>query len=53
MGWDFSLDDMHRLGIGDISIEDGTTWEPVFPVTGQQIYRIQLDALPDFQPQGG
>jgi hypothetical protein len=53
MGWDFSLDDMRRLGIRDISVEGGTTWEPVFPVTGQQIYRIHLDALPDFQPQGG
>ena len=53
MGWDFSLDDLGRLGIRDISIEGGTPWEPVFPVTGQQIYRIRLDALPDFQPQGG
>jgi len=53
MGWDFSLDDLRRLGVGDISIEGGTTWEPVFPVTGQQIYRIHLDALPDFQPQAG
>jgi hypothetical protein len=50
MGWDFSLEDMARLGIHDTSVAGNAAWEPVFPVTGQQIYRIQLDALPDFQP---
>jgi ATP-dependent protease ClpP protease subunit len=51
MGWDFSLDDMARLGVHDISIEGGAAWEPVFPVRGQRIYRIRLDELPDFRPQ--
>ena len=50
MGWDFSLEDLARLGIRDISVKGAAAWEPVFPVTGQQIYRIHLDALPDFQP---
>jgi hypothetical protein len=50
MGWDFSLDDLARLGIHDISVKGAAAWESVFPVTGQQIYRIHLDALPDFQP---
>jgi hypothetical protein len=53
MGWDFSLEDLARLGIRDVSIKGGELWQPVFPVTGQQIYRIDLDALPDFWPQGG
>lgn len=51
MGWDFSLDDMARLGIRDISIKDGEAWEPVFPVPGRRIYRIHLAELPDFQPR--
>lgn len=50
MGWDFSLEDMARLGIHDITVRDGAQWQPVFPVRGQKIYRIRLDALADFQP---
>jgi hypothetical protein len=50
MGWDFSLDDMARLGVHDISIKGGAKWEPVFPFRGQKIYRVRLDELPDFQP---
>lgn len=51
MGWDFSLEDMARLGIRDITIKGGQAWEPVFPVRGRKIYRIRLDALPGFQPR--
>ena len=51
MGWDFSLDDLARLGVRDISIKGGEAWEPVFPVRGRKIYRIKLDELPDFQPR--
>jgi hypothetical protein len=50
MGWDFSLEDLARLGIRDISIQGGADWQPVFPVRGQKIYRIHLDELPDFRP---
>ncbi|HKQ12669.1 MAG TPA: hypothetical protein VJT80_04505 [Steroidobacteraceae bacterium] len=51
LGWDFSLEDMARLGIHDISIKGGETWQPAFPVRGQKIYRIHLDELPEFQPR--
>ena len=51
LGWDFSLDDMARLGIRDIAVKGGETWQPVFPVRGRKIYRIHLDELPDFQPR--
>jgi hypothetical protein len=51
MGWDFSLEDMARLGIRDIGVKGGETWQPVFPVPGRKIYRIHLDELPDFQPR--
>jgi hypothetical protein len=50
MGWDFSIEDLQRLGIRAIEVKDGAAWEPVFPVRGQQIYRIRLDRLPDFHP---
>jgi hypothetical protein len=52
-GWDFSLEDMARLGIGDINIEGGAAWDPHFPVPGQRIYRIRLDALPNFSAASG
>lgn len=51
MGWDFSLEDMARLGIRHIAIKGGAAWEPEFPVRGQKIYRIRLDDLPGFQPR--
>jgi hypothetical protein len=51
MGWDFSLEDLARLGVRDVSVKGGGAWEPLFPVPGQKIYRIRLDALPDFQPR--
>jgi hypothetical protein len=51
MGWDFSLEDLARLGIRDVEVKGGEPWEPVFPMQGQMIYRIHLDELPDFQPR--
>lgn len=53
MGWDFSLEDMARLGIGEIHVKDGEAWEPVFPVRGRRIFRIRLDDLADFQSRLG
>lgn len=50
MGWDFSIEDLARLGIRDIQVKGDGAWDPVFPVTGQQIYRIRLDALSGFHP---
>jgi hypothetical protein len=50
MGWDFSLEDMARLGIRDVIVKDGAAWEPVCPLRGQKIYRIHLDELPQFHP---
>jgi hypothetical protein len=51
MGWDFSLEDMARLGIRSVMIKGGESWEPVCPVRGQRIYRIRLDELSDFRPK--
>jgi hypothetical protein len=51
MGWDFSIEDMARLGIRQIEVKGGEAWAPVFPVPGRTIYRIHLDELPDFQPR--
>ena len=51
VGWDFSLEDMTRLGIRDISVKGGGAWEPQFPLPGQKVYRMRLDELPDFQPR--
>jgi hypothetical protein len=50
-GWDFSLEDMGRLGIREIRIKDGAAWEPRCPIEGQQIYRIRLDELTNFAPR--
>jgi hypothetical protein len=50
MGWDFSIEDLARLGIHDIRVKGDAAWDPVCPVTGQQLYRIHLEALPGFQP---
>ena len=50
LGWDYSIEDLRRLGISHIAIKDGAAWEPVFPVRGQKIYRIRLDELPEFHP---
>lgn len=51
LGWDFSLEDMGRLGIRDVRVKDGAAWEPRCPIDGQQIYRIHLDELTDFEPR--
>jgi len=49
-GWDYSLEDLARLGVRQIRVRDGGQWAPVFPLRGGKIYRIRLDSLSDFVP---
>jgi hypothetical protein len=46
MGWDYSLQDLAKLGVGNIRVKDDAAWEPLFPIRSGQIYRIELDRLP-------
>lgn len=50
MGWDYSLEDLAKLGVRQIHVRDGGQWDPVFPVRGGRIYRIRLDSLSKFVP---
>jgi hypothetical protein len=49
-GWDYSLEDLARLGVRRIRVRDGGQWVPVFPLRGGNIYRIRLDSLSEFVP---
>lgn len=51
VGWDYSLDDLQRLGVGNVAVKGQVEWQPVCPLPGQAIYRIRLDALPGFVPR--
>jgi len=50
MGWDFSLEDLAKLGVRQIRVRDGGQWDPVFPIRERRIYRIRLDSLRRFDP---
>jgi hypothetical protein len=50
-GWDYSLADLARLGIRGVRIRGDDRWDPPFSWKGQPVFRIRLDALPDFQPR--
>jgi len=49
-GWDYSLEDLARLGVRQIRVRDGGQWGPVFPLRGGRIFRIRLDSLSEFVP---
>jgi hypothetical protein len=49
-GWDYSLEDLARLGVRQIRVRDGGQWVPVFPLRGGKIFRIRLDSLSEFVP---
>lgn len=49
LGWDFSLDDLEKLGVCGIQIRRDAEWEPRSPLTGGRIFRIELKALPAFE----
>lgn len=51
IGWDYSLEDLERLGVHDIEIKGDESWAPVCPIVGQRIYRLRLDDLPAFRPR--
>jgi hypothetical protein len=51
IGWDYSLEDLERLGVHAIEIKGDEPWAPACPIVGQQIYRIRLDDLPAFRPR--
>lgn len=50
VGWDFSLEDLAKLGVDAVEVEGGATWNPDAPVPGARVYRITLAQLPDFRP---
>ncbi len=41
MGWDYSIEDMERLGINNIEVRNGP-WRPVSPSPDFSICRVQL-----------
>lgn len=43
LGWYYSIDDLERLGIKNIHIQQGE-WRPESPATNQTICRVELDA---------
>jgi ATP-dependent protease ClpP protease subunit len=49
-GWDYSLDDLATLGVHNVQPADGE-WQPQFPLSKGQVFRIDLSKLPDFEPQ--
>ena len=46
-GWDYSLEDLARLGVRGVQVR-GDQWTPQWPIAGQRILRIHLDDLPGF-----
>lgn len=49
-GWDYSLEDLARLGVHDVFVLDGRAWRPRRSVSTGAIFRLRLDRLPDFEP---
>lgn len=49
-GWDYSLEDLARLGVHDVIVEGERAWEPLRTTTAGRIYRLQLDRLEGFEP---
>jgi hypothetical protein len=50
-GWDYSLEDLAKLGVRQIQVRDGGQWAPVCPLRNGRIYRIRLDRLSKFVPR--
>jgi hypothetical protein len=53
VGWDYSIEDLARLGLREIEVENGREWEPGPAPQGKRIFRLRLADHPDFagQPQ--
>lgn len=50
-GWDYSLEDLAKLGIRQVHVRDGGQWAPECPIRNGRIYRIRLDSLSKFVPR--
>lgn len=50
-GWDLSLSDLEKLGVHGIQLVGDGAWEPWPAREDLQVFRIRLEALPDFAPR--
>lgn len=50
-GWDLSLSDLERVGVHGIQIVGDSTWEPWPAREDLLVFRIRLEALPNFAPR--
>jgi hypothetical protein len=50
-GWDLSVSDLEKLGVHGIQIVGDGAWEPWPARENLQVFRIRLEALPDFAPR--
>jgi hypothetical protein len=48
-GWDYSIEDLARLGVHDVVVIDERAWDPQRVIGAGRVYRLQLDRLPGFE----
>lgn len=51
VGWDYSLDDLARLGVRDAVVAGDRAWTPAREIEGGRIYRLELSSLSQFEPE--
>lgn len=51
IGWDYSLEDLTKLGVHDVVVSDDQAWTPAREIDGAKIYRLHLDQLTSFSPE--
>lgn len=53
IGWDYSLEDLAKLGVHDVIVMNDQGWAPARAIDGAKIYRLHLDQLTNFKPEIG